>query len=343
MRNCRVFIYLLLLTLCSCKAELRELCYDHSHISNLQVAFDWQHTHEMQPKGMTVLFYDTQRDYQEPERYDFAGTQGGTARLISGSYRAVAYNYDTETILYRGSESEQTLEAYTRYSSVEEGTQLASFTRGQTMPRATGTEDEPVILEPDALCGAASDEFTLTPSEDTQVILKPEMRTKEVTITIANVPNLEYATQFGGALSGLAPSINMATGQLGEGCVTETFTCHVKDATTLEMKFRIFGHCPGGHEHAELLHNHPLTIYAILADGSKWYYTTDVSPQMHKWQPGTDPGSNPDPEPGSDDEEEEEINVEVEGLPIPEPVSDGNGGFQPTIDGWQSIEIEVGM
>ena len=99
MRNCRVFIYQLLLTLCSCKAELRELCYDHSHISNLQVAFDWQHTHEMQPKGMTVLFYDTQRDYQEPERYDFAGTQGGTARLISGAYRAVAYNYDIDNLL----------------------------------------------------------------------------------------------------------------------------------------------------------------------------------------------------------------------------------------------------
>ena len=77
-----------------------------------------------------------------------------------------------------------------------------------------------------------------------------------------------------------------------------------------------------------------LTIYAILNDGSKWYYTTDVTTQMHKeQQPGTEPQG---------DEDDEEITIDVEGLPIPKPISDG-GGFEPTIDGWQSIEIEVGM
>ena len=135
----------------------------------------------------------------------------------------------------------------------------------------------------------------------------------------------------------------MATGELGEGLVTETFPCHAKDATTLEMNFRVFGHCPEEHEHeqghAETLHNHLLTIYAVLNDGSKWYYTTDITTKMHKEQPGTEPGT----EPGSEPEDDEVITVEVEGLPIPEPISDGNGGFQPTIDGWQSIEIEVGM
>ena len=338
----KVLYYILPLTLIACKAELRDLCYDHSHISNLQVGFDWQEVPEMHPKGMTVLFYDAKQDYQEPERYDFAGTEGGTARLLTGSYRALAYNYDTETILYRGSESVQTLEAYTRYSSVEEGTQLASFTRGQTMPRAAGTENEPVILEPDELCGAVSDEFALSPSEGTQVAIKPQMRTKLMTITISNVSNLEYTNQFGGALSGLSPSVNMATGELGEGLVTETFPCHAKDATTLEMNFRVFGHCPEGHDHeheqeqghSESLHGHLLTIYAILNDGSKWYYTTDVTTQMHKEQ---QPGSEP-----QGDEDDEEITIDVEGLPIPKPVSDG-GGFEPTIDGWQSIEIEVGM
>lgn len=340
----KVLYYILPLTLIACKAELRDLCYDHSHISNLQVGFDWQEVPEMNPKGMTVLFYDTKQDYQEPERYDFAGTEGGTARLLTGSYRALAYNYDTETILYRGSESLSTLEAYTRNSSVEEGTQLAPFTRGVAMPRAVGSENEPVILEPDELCGAVSDGFALNIDETAQVLIKPEFRTKLMTITISNVSNLEFTNQFGGALSGLAPSINMATGRVGEGQVTETFTCHAKDATTLEMSFRIFGHCPEGHDHeheqeqeqghSESLHSHLLTIYAILADGSKWYYTTDISTQMHKEQPS--------PEQGQEPEDEEEISIEVEGLPIPKPIVNG-GGLQPTIDGWQSIEIEVGM
>ena len=334
----KVLYYILPLTLVACKAELRDLCYDHSHISNLQVGFDWQEVPEMHPKGMTVLFYDTKQDYQEPERYDFAGTEGGTARLLTGSYRALAYNYDTETILYRGSESLSTLEAYTRNSSVEEGTQLAPFTRGQSMPRAVGTENEQVILEPDELCGAVSDGFALNIDETAQVLIKPEFRTKEVVITITNVPNLQYTSQFGGALSGLAPSINMATGHLGEGSATESFACYAVDATTLKMKFRIFGHCPERHNHeheqeqghSESLHSHLLTIYAILADGSKWYYTADVSKQMHKEQPTPGP------------EGEDEIDVDIDGLPIPKPIVNG-GGFQPTVDGWQSIEIDVGM
>ena len=334
----KVLYYILPLTLVACKAELRDLCYDHSHISNLQVGFDWQEVPEMHPKGMTVLFYDTKQDYQEPERYDFAGTEGGTARLLTGSYRALAYNYDTETILYRGSESLSTFEAYTRNSSVEEGTQLAPFTRGQSMPRAVGTENEQVILEPDELCGAVSDGFALNIDETAQVLIKPEFRTKEVVITITNVPNLQYTSQFGGALSGLAPSVNMATGHLGEGSATESFACYAVDATTLQMKCRIFGHCPERHNHeheqeqghSESLHSHLLTIYAILADGSKWYYTADVSKQMHKEQPTPDP------------EGEDEIDVDIDGLPIPKPIVNG-GGFQSTVDGWQSIEIDVGM
>lgn len=133
------------LMLCSCDADLRDLCYDHSHATNLNVAFDWQMAPEMQPSGMTVLFYRVEQVTGEPERYDFAGHEGGSARLVNDSYRAVAYNYDTEAIRYRGMENPALLEAYTRISSVEEGTQMASFTRGVTMPRAAGTEQEPVI------------------------------------------------------------------------------------------------------------------------------------------------------------------------------------------------------
>jgi len=142
------------------------------------------------------------------------------------------------------------------------------------------------------------------------------------------VPNLEYTSQLGGALSGLAPSVCMATGRLGAGCVTESFAVYAVDATTLKMKFRIFGHCP--EYDAGVLNTHLLTIYAILADGSKWYYTTDVTTQMHSEQPGPGP------------EGDDEIDIDIDGLPIPKPIVNG-GGFDPSIDGWQGIEIEVGM
>ena len=316
-----------LLLLSSCRADLRELCYDHHHSANVTVGFNWTSSvaTSMTPQGMTVLFYNTQQASQEPERYDFAGMGGGTARLIAGSYRAMAYNYDTETILYRGRESAATLEAYTRSSSIEEGTQMAMATRGFDMPRASGTEDEPVILEPDALCGAVSEDFSLATNDAGNVTVTPEMRTHVVTITITNVPNLQYTYQFGASLTGMAGSVNMQSGRAGDEPVTQAFTGYAADVTTLVFRFRSFGHCP---RHSEgVVHSHMFTVYAILADGSKWYYTEDISGQMHNW---------------AEHPEDEDISIVLDELPIPKPIVNGSG-FQPTIDGWQGIEIEVGM
>lgn len=119
--KCRHLLLLMsAVLLCSCKAELRDLYYEEDSWNTLQVLFDWQEAPEANPQGMTVLFYDELQS-KEPERYDYSGTRGGTASLMFGTYRAIAYNYDTETILYRNMSSWQTLEAYTRYSSIEEG------------------------------------------------------------------------------------------------------------------------------------------------------------------------------------------------------------------------------
>ena len=304
------------LALCSC--EYKDLCYDHSHWSDLNVSMDWQKAPKANVQGMTVLFYG-QSAGSTPERYDLTGSQGGTVRLLPGSYQGMTYNYDTETILYRGMEAPATLEAYTRQSSIEEGTQLSTR---NAMPRATSTEDQPVILEPDPLFGAASELFTLGQNTSSGITLMPEPRYEEITINIRNVPNLQYTGQFGGALSGLAASVNMLTGVPGDELATEAFTVRVTDETTLTMQFRIFGHCP--HRQGDSLNSHLLTIYAILADGTQWYYTQDISNQMHRS--------------GATDEDP----IELDGLPLPKPIVNGSG-FQPTIDGWQGVEIPVEM
>ena len=250
---------LIVLILSSCKAELRDLCYDHNHWNNVDIRFDWQHAPGADAKGMSVLFYNQQEPGREAERYEFIGHQGGQARLLPGTWQAIAYNNDTEAILYRGSESINTLEAYTRESSIEEGTQL---TRAG-MPRATGTEDEPVILEPDPLWGVASEPIvTNTEKKDVALTLLPTARAHRMTITIHNVPNLQYTKGVAGSITGLAPGVNMLTGEPLEGCATEAFVGSVIDETTLQMHLMTFGHCP--HETAGSIHAHKLVIYAIL-------------------------------------------------------------------------------
>ena len=314
----------LLFLLTSC--EYKDLCYDHNHYGDVTISFDWSKEPGKKVEGMTVLFYNLDAPGSEPLRYDFVGMDGGRARLQPGTYRALAYNYDTETILYREMSFIDMLEAYTRQSSIEEGTQLSRT----GMPRANDTEDEMVILEPDPLYGAESESFTVEIDGQCSVVMTPESKVTEFTATITNVPNLQYTSQFGGALTGLSPSVAMASGVPGEGHVTQAFTVSVEGDSTLVMHVRIFGHCP--HVTDGELWPHILTIYAILADGSKWYYNINVSNLLH--HSGSQPGDPAD--------HEEKIQIEIDGLPVPKPIVNGSG-FQPTIDGWQSIEIPVEM
>ena len=336
----------LLCVLCgvSASCDYKDLCYDHNHWVEVRVVFDWEQgdstaitkslkAPDTPGAGMTVLFYNEDNPGAEPIRYDLPGRDGGTVRMQPGTWRAMAYNYDTETILYRGMESIASLEAYTRLSSIEEGTQLSRA----GMPRAPTTEDEPVILEPDPLWACTSKPFTLTMDETTHntqhataatqhtITLYPTTRVCEVTVTIHNVPNLQYTGQFAGALSGLASSVWMESAQLGSGIATQAFTATVTDNTTLEMKFRIFGHCPNADQGD--IKKHILSVYAILADGTQWFYNEDVTGQMH------DLTKNPD---------RVHIYLDLYDLPVPKPIVNGSG-FRPTIDGWQGEEIEVTM
>ena len=113
-----------LFLLSSCKMDMTELCDDHTHTTNMQVTFDWQLSPEATAKGMAVYFYNLDKPGNDPIRYDFAGMEGGTLKLTPGTWQAIAFNNDTETILLRGTESIHTMEAYTRQSSIEEGTML---------------------------------------------------------------------------------------------------------------------------------------------------------------------------------------------------------------------------
>ncbi len=320
-------IGLSVLLLVSC--DYKDLCYDHNHWSTLNIQLDWQKAPLEQPTGMTVLFYN-ERGAGEPDRYDLAGCQGGTVRLLPGGYQAFTYNNDTETILFRGMNSVSSLEAYTRQSSIEEGTAMS--TRSQ-MPRPESTMEEPVILEPDPICGVAGEPFSLGQEVSQTITLQPELRYHVVHVTIHNVPNLQYSGQFGAALSGLASSMFMASGVPGEGLATQATTVQVVGDSTLTMEFRTFGHCP--HLKSGKENEHLLTVYAILADGSQWYYTQNVTGEMHAvyLHPEEHPGQDPD---------DFEVDIELDELPLPKPIVNGSG-FQPTIDGWQGIEINVEM
>ena len=69
---------------------------------------------------------------------------------------------------------------------------------------------------------------------------------------------------------------------------------------------------------------HQLVIYVIMADGSKNYYTFDVTRQV-------DDAADP-----------RDVHILLDGLPLPKPIVNG-GGFHPTVDEWQNIYVDVPM
>ena len=312
----RATLMLLTMTLLT-GCEYKDLCYDHNHSDKVYVTFDWRKAPHHTATSMTVLFYNIDNPSQQNIRYDYP-LSGGTATLQPGRWRAVTYNNNTEAIRHRGQQWWTTPEAYTRQSSIEEGSQL---TRG-AMPQATGAEQEQVILEPDPIWGCVSEEFTLVADGDGyNLVFYPEYRYTTLKVKITDVPNLKYTNGVGGSISGVAASRFIASGELGQQIVTEAFPVRKTDEETLEMSVNIFGHCP-----ESPWNTHLLTIYAILADGSKWYYTIDVTDKIHQ----------------AVEQDDGTMEIEVSGLPIPKPIVNGSG-FHPTIDTWQGVEIEVGM
>ena len=69
---------------------------------------------------------------------------------------------------------------------------------------------------------------------------------------------------------------------------------------------------------------HQLTIYAILADGSRFYKTFDVTDQVHG---ATDPCN---------------VEIVIDGLELPKPIE--GGGFNPDVGDWMDGDvIEIPM
>lgn len=69
---------------------------------------------------------------------------------------------------------------------------------------------------------------------------------------------------------------------------------------------------------------HKLTIYLFLTDGTKWYYTYDVTDQVSK---------APDPH---------HVHIAVSGLTLPEPMLTG-GGLMPDVKDWNDVNIDISM
>ncbi len=305
------------ITLLSASCEHKELCFDHGHIVNLKVTFDWQYAPEAAPATMSLYMFP--EGGGEGMRYEFTDSKGGTIRIPIGNYKAFCFNSDTEVIRYRNSESFETFELITRDAKALMGMQGLGFS-SSGVPRANGTEGERIAFSPDLLWSDRTEQIEITEANaPANLTLYPQSVVNTYTIEVRNVANLKYVRALSGSLSGLTEGYLPSTGGLGDDRVTIPFeVTYTAGEDKIRGSLRTFGHC------YDTAVDHILVIYAVMSDGSKYYYTFDVTNQMHS---------------ASD---QRNIHIVVDELPLPKPITNG-GGFRPDVGGWSSVDIDIDM
>lgn len=200
MKNVRQFIWMLsffmLLMLAGCHP--RELPEGYPLVV-VQVGFNWDEKEGAGslPEGMRVIFYP--KDAEGCKVDVFLPVGGGEVKLPPGRYAAVVFNYDTETVLIRGEEAYETVEAYTN----------------PCRPDMAGTEK--MVWGPDALYTAKVDDFEARDTDE-PVVLEVEPRlvveTRRFNLKAERLDNVGSAW---GSLEGMADRY-----LLGKGCGKNT-------------------------------------------------------------------------------------------------------------------------
>lgn len=286
----------------------------------VEVSFDWSKTPTKEAKTMVLYLYSENREMMD---YRFNNPDGGLIRSYAGKHTAVCHsNDDPYGHHLRNHHSHDKIEIYTDETAVLVGQGIS--TRG--IPRAKGTEDEPLRDTPSMIYGAQDREVNLKVTAFPQEVkLYPEELICRYSVEFVEVENLKSANlRIDATISSLAggyyPGKMMPTSE----AVSHTFTLEADlEHNSLSSTFLTFG-VPDGEERP-----HKLCLYIALKDRTGSFYTFDVSDQVNK---------APDPR---------NVSIKIYGLKLPEipdnpPVPpQGEGGISIEVDTWDTYHYDL--
>lgn len=299
----------------------RQFEYESGETIEVEVVFDWLNAPDADPATMSLYLFS--RDGRPAGRYDFVGRDGGRIRVAPGVYDAICINSDRRDVVYSGADLFDTFEVTT---PAEGGRSVMPGVRASDLPLAPGTEDQPIMMTPPVLWSSSETGFIVpelgasrakTRDKVTRVVLTmyPRLIVDTYQVTVRNIRNARYLAALSGTIS------DMSAGYLaGERRRTDTAVILPFDlaADTVKARaqgrFLTFGHCPAARR------VHKMMLYAILVDGSRYYWEFDVTDQAH----------NPPDEEGV-------YHIVVEFLDIPEP----EGDFNPEVNDWNPQDIYI--
>ena len=324
-----------LLTSCTHK----ELCYDHrTHAHRYHVniiadyRYDWEECYggpdwkKIWPEN--YLAYDELRpgtptgirvvNYRSEEEYNLHNIshEGGIVELYEGHNDILFYNNDTEYIIFSRTSDDATTRATTR-----------TRTRATYLGNRYANEGEPTVSAPDMLYANFIEGYfaeKLPEPADIEVTLQPLVFTYKIRYEFK--AGLQYASMVRGALSGMAESVKMNTGDTSEEAVTILFDAEITDygARALVNSFGAPGY-PHANYPTKAGHRHALNLEVLLKNGKTIQFSFDVTDQV-----------SAQPHGGV---------IVVDGIEIAEDVgTQGTGAFDVTVDDWGEYEdIELPM
>ena len=293
--------YLLLLTVMligvtSC--EHKDLCYDHrdhAHRYHINViadyrldweeclgGTDWEESwpedyidydglRPKYPSGLRVVAYNEKGDYNIHN----IKPQGGVVSLYEGMNDLLFYNNDTEYIIFSRTGQGATTRATTR-----------TRTRATYTPSAFAKEGEPTVAPPDMLFANYYENYyaeKVVEPTDVEVELQPLVFTYKIRYEFKS--GLEYVAMARGALSGMASSVLLNTGETSEESATLLFDCEVTDygVRAIVNSFGAPGY-PNPNYPTRADSPHALNLEILLRNGKELDFNFDVTNQL-KTQP----------------------------------------------------------
>ncbi len=315
------FLLIFSLLLLSEGCTLKELKEDaHTTIAdNVEVVFDWSKAPDKEAKTMVLYLYSDERQMMD---YQFNNPDGGFIRTYAGPHTAVCHsNDDPYSNHLRSHHSHDEIEIFTDETAMLVGQGIST----RSIPRAKGTEDEPLRNTPSMIYGAQDRDVNLKVSAlKQQLTLYPEELICRYSVEFVDVENLKSADlRIDATISSMAGGYFPGRMAASTEAVSHTFTVTADiESNTLNSEFLTFG-LPVG---AELPHK--ICLYIALKNNTGSFYTFDVTDQVNK---------APDPR---------NVNIKIYGLKLPEIPDDprppqGEGGISIEIDTWDTYHYDL--
>lgn len=275
----------------------KELCYthrEHAHRYHVNIIADYRHDWEEnyghmdwqsnwpdhylpyddlrpeKPSGLRVVNYKDDQGYNVHN----ISADGGVVNLYEGENNILFYNNDTEYIVF---------------SRLQQGNRATTRATTRTKTRATyvgskyGNENEETMTPPDMLYANYWDTYipekVLDPTPF-EITLQPLVFTYKVRYEFT--AGLEYVAIARGALTGMAKSVLMDTGETSEEAATVLYDCSLADygVRALVTSFGI-PDFPNINYPTRAPVRNSLNLELLLKNGKLMTLDFDVTDQVH--------------------------------------------------------------